>query len=179
MSGFGEIARLNAQLQDKEAALAECVDEVLFFENKLKMEEKKSASALQALTAWSNSQKDSIAALMEYVLVFEDTVGGIPQSLLGQREELARTLGNTEEEVAKCSDTLQTLKMNISLGRTLDGLDTFVRRANNTEGGNSSVQIKRSGTVVVHSSRPSPGGYNISSSLSPAPGAGLPSARLA
>jgi len=167
MSGFGEIARLNAQLQDKEAALAECVDEVLFFENKLKMEEKKSASAVEALTACSNSQKDSIAALMEYVLVLEDTVGGIPQSLFGQREELARTLGKTEEEVAKCSDTLQTLKVSISLGTTFNRLDTFLGRANSTKGGNSSVRIKRSGTVVVNSSSRSPGGYNISSFLSP------------
>ena len=86
MTSFGEIARLRAALNDKEAALAEVVDEIVYFENKLKAEERKSKSIQECMSSSNGSHSDAIAALLKYVFTLEEFVDPTPE-VLGETGE--------------------------------------------------------------------------------------------
>ena len=177
MTSFGEIARLRAALNDKEAALAEVVDEIVYFENKLKAEERKSKSIQECMSSSNGSHSDAIAALLKYVFTLEEFVDPTPE-VLEKRESMFQTLKSTAETQGKCSETMSTLSdSSVQNGWGREGLEQIEHQMTTFQNQQASVHVRRSGSIVVQS-RGSPrrsGDTRSSPSVVTTPGIGSPS----
>jgi hypothetical protein len=149
-----EIINLKNKLNQKEEALAEIVDEIVYFENKLKESESNSLELQQCLSTNNKSHCEAIQTLIDYANLLEANCDQ-PETIRSAKAKTSRILNDVAFEIQRSEQNLDP-----SLDVT-KGWNTGTEYGNNNDSSANSVKIARSGSVFVQHRNGRHGGSNI------------------
>ncbi len=153
-----EIINLKNKLNQKEEALAEIVDEIVYFENKLKESESNSLQLQQCLSTNNKSHCEAIQTLIDYANFLEANCDQ-SESIKNAKANVSRALNDVALKIQTSEQNLDP-SLDVTKGwntETEYGSTAF--SSNNSDSSANSVRIARSGSVFVQNQN---GQYNAS-----------------
>ena len=140
-----EIISLKHKLSQKEEALAEIVDEIVYFENRLKESESNSLELRQCLSSNNERHSEAIDSLIQYAKVLEQSCEPI-QKVIDAKSRTSATLNSVAAGIRRSEQNLDS-SLNIVKGWDRDG--DFDGQLSYNHAGHNSTHVARSGSVFV------------------------------
>ena len=149
-----EIISLKSKLNQKEEALAEIVDEIVYFENKLKESESNSLELQQCLSTNNKYHCEAIETLIDYASLLEDNCERT-DNISHAKSNASRILNDVAIVIQRSE---QNLDSNVNVIKGWNKATSFGNNNNNNNNNSSSnnsmsnsnsVRVARSGSVFV------------------------------